>query len=97
MYSNTEMRWKGVERVNYSRLKMAIDEAGYTQKAFGEKIGFSKNGINYLLNGHRKMDIVVANLIVEALGITDSNILMEIFFLTQPKSELQIKKKEGIK
>lgn len=66
--------------MNYSRLKMAIDEAGYTQKAFGEKIGFSKNGINYLLNGHRKMDIVVANLIVEALGITDSNILMEIFF-----------------
>lgn len=65
--------------MNYERLKYAIAERGYTQKAFGEKIGYSKNGINNLMNGHTKMDNIIANLIVEVLELSEVEAL-QIFF-----------------
>ena len=54
-----------------ARLKMAIENAGYTQTSLAEELGYSKNTFNLKVNGKLGIKVDEANLILEKLNIKD--------------------------
>lgn len=65
--------------MNSARLKMAIEEAGYSQKSLAEKLGYSKNTFNLKVNGKIPITVSEANSILDKLGIIDPIVKSEIF------------------
>lgn len=66
--------------MNVPRLKMAIAEAGTTQKELAKKMGYSKNTFNLKVNGKIKMNVDEANKLLELLKIDDPRTKVDIFF-----------------
>jgi len=57
--------------MNKARLKMAIENAGYTQTSLAKELGYKKNTFNLKVNGKLGMKVDEANLILDKLGIND--------------------------
>lgn len=65
--------------MNVRKLRAATVEAGYTQVSLAKAMGMSKNTVNAMLNGRRKMYVDEACKICSLLNITSDEKKVEIF------------------